>query len=103
MFRVFSGIILFCVGASILIWLLGYFQPENYSGELQEFFADRRPIIWQAMTDINSIPHIKNDVVNIEILEDNHGLLTWKENTKMGGYRIYQMVEKKNLLNILSI
>lgn len=95
MLRVFSGIIFFVASVGIVIWLLGFFQPREYSGDLKEFFVDRRQIVWQSLTNINLIPKTKRDIQSVEILEENFGLFTWRENTKKGGYRIYKIIEKK--------
>lgn len=95
MFRVISGILAFVSFVLIVLLLVGYFSPEEYEGELSEFFTDRRAIVWQSLVNVENMPNVKTDIELLEILENNRGLLTWRENLLRGGFRTYRIVEKK--------
>ena len=95
MIRVLSATIAVVLFSSIVILIAGYFQPVSYTGELKEFFAERRPILWQSLTNLDLIEHTKPEVVSVEILSNNRGLITWRENLKRGHYRVFEIIEKK--------
>lgn len=96
MFRVLSGVILFVAVLSALVWVFGYFSDPYYEGELKEYFVERRPIVWQSLTNAESFAELKRDVKDVTVLESDNGLIKWKEDLKGGGYRIYQILERKN-------
>ena len=95
MLRVFTGIGSIVVFFILTILTLGYLAPVEYEGGISEFFIDRRPIIWQALTHIESIPKVKPDVDSIEITENNRGLITWTEYLGGDKFRTYRIVEKR--------
>lgn len=93
--RFFSTIVALFIISVGFVFLLGYLEPEEYSGEVKEFFPERRHIIWEGLVDVSRIPRVKNDVESVIILSNNRGLVTWKENLRRGGYRSYKTVEKR--------
>lgn len=95
MFRIISGISSLVVLAILVVMLVGYFTPIEYKGEMSEFFIDRRSVVWQALTNVQNIPNTKPDVKSVEILSNDRGLLTWKEQLDRGGFRNYRIVEKR--------
>lgn len=88
-----AGIVGFFAG---LVFLLGYSEQEVFQGSITEVFDDDRETIWNLLITPTTIADRKNDVISIEILSNNRGLISWKEVLDNGGTRIYQMVERKS-------
>jgi hypothetical protein len=101
--KILSGTIIILVLLILIVISMGYSAPLEYSDAEVRVFDDSAQKIWEALTDIALYPEHKRDVVNIEILEKTGKTITkWRENTKFGGYRVYEVLEKKDR-NILAL
>lgn len=79
-----------------LVFVLGQNEPIEYEGYATQFFPERRNILWDGITDINRVPYIKKDVKTVTILQNDRGLITWKEDLKMRkGTRTWKIIEKR--------
>jgi len=95
MLRVLSlGLTVFAFLATV-VWLVGYGASDNYRGELTANLEDNKERIWEELTNVQNYPSRKPDVERVEILENDRGLLTWKEYTKYGGFREFKALEQR--------
>lgn len=78
-----------------VLWLVGYGARDHYEGNITAYLEDTQERVWEELTTVERYALRKPDVSRVEILENDRGLLTWKEYTKYGGYRIFRTVEQK--------
>lgn len=77
-----------------LVMVLGYSEPLSYEGTLTENFDDNRDIVWNTLNNIESVPDKKPDVVSVEFLSNERGVVSWREELERGGFRVYKTLEK---------
>lgn len=95
MLRVLSLALTVAAFLATVIWLVGYGAQEHYEGNLKTILEDNKGRIWEELTTVNQYALRKKDVERVEILENDRGLLTWKEYTKYGGYRTFKTLEQR--------
>jgi len=95
MIKALTPLLIFLAIIVSIILIVGKIQSPEFEGQLEVEVPDRRNVVWGAVTDVTRIPYIKRDVEQVEILSNNRGLITWRENLKRGGTRTYVTLEKK--------
>ena len=91
MLRILSLIITVVAVIYVVILVVGYKTPQEYSNSMTFQLDYSVQMVWQELLKIEEIPNRKKDVESIEILEEFGKLYAWKEHTKSGGYRVYRM------------
>jgi hypothetical protein len=83
------------LGLTMLFIAIGAFSSSAYVGT-KTIQLDAPPArVWQEITDLESLPKRRREVVSVEILETRGGVpWKWKERTDMGGHVVFEKVEE---------
>jgi hypothetical protein len=93
MLRIFSLIISVVAILGVLIIVLGYTSQSEYAHSTSFTLNAKAEVIWRELVNIKNIPEKKIDVESVEIISQYGRLMSWQENLKNGGYRLYRMNE----------
>lgn len=77
-----------------LVYLLGYTTNERHQGSMTSIFDDNQTVLWDVLISTDNIQKKRPKVVDVEILSNNRGLISWKETDKNGSFRMYSMLER---------
>ncbi|WP_135355071.1 SRPBCC family protein [Leptospira ryugenii] len=95
----FSLFLSFVLVAMVLFfYLTGLFQSELFEQSISEVMPAPREEVWNYLVDVETRSKSKQEVTQVLILEKNDlGLpLVWREETDLGGYRQYRLLEWEN-------
>lgn len=83
------------LGLTMLFIAIGAFSSSAYVGS-KTIQLDAPPArVWKELTDLESIPKKRREVIGVEILESRGGVpWKWKERTDMGGHIIFEKAEE---------
>jgi len=79
---------------AFLVMILGYSEPISYEGTLTERFDDKREVVWTILNSIEEIQTRKPDVIAVNFLSTERGIVSWREDLENGGFRVYKTLEK---------
>jgi len=86
------GLVLFLMTVFIAI---GALSPSAYQGTRTIQLNASPDRVWKELTDLQSLPQKRREVIGIEILESRAGSpWKWKELTDMGGHLTFEKVEE---------
>ncbi|MCB1191549.1 MAG: SRPBCC family protein [Leptospiraceae bacterium] len=80
----------------IALLSIGFVSSKEFKGELVAEVDGSEEQVWKLLNDIENLPSRRKEIVKIELLEQNPtaGYIKWKEYTDMGGYILFEVMEK---------
>ena len=77
----------------LIFVIIGILAPRSHEGKVSATYDNSPEEIWRILSDIESLPDRRREIVDIEILEPSaDGFKRWKELTDMRGYAIFEML-----------
>lgn len=73
--------------------IVGYTSNPEHQESTQFLVDSNVGFVWQELVNIKNTPQKKDDVESVEMVGQNGTLISWQENLKNGGYRLYRMNE----------
>ncbi|MBX9852591.1 MAG: SRPBCC family protein [Cytophagaceae bacterium] len=94
--------LLWSAGISLSLFIIfiitGASASENFEGTETRVVNASSGKIWNYLTDIEGLPRRRKEIVKVEMLGKNEkGLDKWKEIPDMGGYILFEQLEKTPL------
>ncbi len=81
--------------ALIFFFALGYMARHDFEGQVTQTYQVPIEQVWEVLTDLDELPNRRKEIVKLEMVEANaQGLASWKEYTDMGGYILFEYLEK---------
>jgi uncharacterized protein YndB with AHSA1/START domain len=77
---------------TLLTGLIGAALPRQYQVTASATYHASPQAVWQTLTDVESYPNWRSDLVNAERLPDRDGLMAWREVSKYGRF-VIQAIE----------
>ncbi|MBC8465949.1 SRPBCC family protein [bacterium] len=90
-----ASILMIIILITGVIGIIGKGIPETHSVTGSSFFNQSVDSIWNALTDYESYPLWRDDLIKVDILLGNEGNTSWIEYDKQGQNLIYQTVSEK--------
>ncbi len=71
---------------------VGFYAPVEQNSEVSKEFNCSKQELWNNITNVNLYPEIKEEVADIEILDEQGK--TWREFSKAGNVTDYEIIEE---------
>lgn len=93
--KLFRRLFVFFMITLLLFLTIGYVAHQDFEGQATRTLTAPVEQVWEVLTDLEDLPNRRKEIVKVEMAEANaQGLPTWKEYTDMGGYILFEYLEK---------